>query len=279
MGGGGDSSMDALYDYATFGGRMLGHGDPIRVQQGQRILVHLLNASATVTHWIALSGHQLQVVAMDGNPVPRPAKISAVRLAPAERLDLMVEMDHPGVWIMGETRKEIRSMGMGIVFEYANQTGEAAWVEPPEQTWDYGLFAATAAETRQPDQRIPMLFESKFKGHGEFDYWTINGKSYPRPPAKPDTIYHLEQGLRYRLVMKNRSADDHPIHLHRHTFEVTRLDGKPMSGLLKDVVQVNANSTAEVDFTANNPGATLFHCHQQTHMDFGFMTLFDYQRT
>jgi len=27
---------------------------------------------------------------------------------------------------------------------------------------------------------------------------------------------------------------------------------------------------------ANNPGLTLFHCHQQLHMDFGFMALFDY---
>jgi len=32
----------------------------------------------------------------------------------------------------------------------------------------------------------------------------------------------------------------------------------------------------EVDFTADNPGLTLVHCHQQLHMDFGFMTLFDY---
>ena len=27
---------------------------------------------------------------------------------------------------------------------------------------------------------------------------------------------------------------------------------------------------------ANNPGKTLFHCHQQDHMDSGFMMLFDY---
>ena len=33
---------------------------------------------------------------------------------------------------------------------------------------------------------------------------------------------------------------------------------------------------AEVDFVADNPGRTLFHCHQQLHMDFGFMALFDY---
>jgi FtsP/CotA-like multicopper oxidase with cupredoxin domain len=30
------------------------------------------------------------------------------------------------------------------------------------------------------------------------------------------------------------------------------------------------------EFVANNPGATLFHCHQQLHMDYGFMTLFEY---
>jgi FtsP/CotA-like multicopper oxidase with cupredoxin domain len=27
---------------------------------------------------------------------------------------------------------------------------------------------------------------------------------------------------------------------------------------------------------ADNPGPTLFHCHQQLHMDFGFMALFNY---
>ena len=31
-----------------------------------------------------------------------------------------------------------------------------------------------------------------------------------------------------------------------------------------------------MDFTADNPGLTPFHCHQQLHMDSGFMTLFDY---
>jgi FtsP/CotA-like multicopper oxidase with cupredoxin domain len=30
------------------------------------------------------------------------------------------------------------------------------------------------------------------------------------------------------------------------------------------------------EYFANNPGLTLFHCHQQLHMDFGFMALFKY---
>jgi FtsP/CotA-like multicopper oxidase with cupredoxin domain len=32
----------------------------------------------------------------------------------------------------------------------------------------------------------------------------------------------------------------------------------------------------EFDFVADNPELTLFHCHQQLHMDFGFMALFNY---
>ena len=271
MGGGGDASMDAVYDYATINDRMLGHGDPIRVREGQRVLFRVVNASATVTHWLALAGHEFTVVGMDGNAVPHPAQAQAVRLAPAERIDLLVDMNRPGVWVLGETRAEVRKAGMGIVVEYTNQQGEPRWIDPPETTWEYRVFANQGASVIEPDVRIPLLFESKFRGHGDFDYWMINGKSFPKTDTLP-----LQEGKRYRLVMRNKSTDDHPVHLHRHTFEVTSLDGKPLSGLRKDVVVVKGNSTAEIDFVAANPGATLFHCHQQSHMDFGFMMLFRY---
>jgi FtsP/CotA-like multicopper oxidase with cupredoxin domain len=271
MGAASDASMDASYEYSTINDRMLGAGAPIRVKQGQRVICRILNASATVTHWIGMAGHEMTVVSMDGNPVPKPTAVKALRLAPAERADVIVAMNNPGVWVFGETREDIRKSGMGVVIEYAAQQGEPRWIDPPEVLWDYRPFAHSEAVTAQPDHQIPLLFESKFRGHGDFDYWTINGKSYPKTD-----IVMLQEGQRYRLAMRNKSSDDHPVHLHRHTFEVSGIDGKPMSGLRKDVVVVPANSTAEVDFVAVNPGATLFHCHQQSHMDFGFMMLFRY---
>jgi FtsP/CotA-like multicopper oxidase with cupredoxin domain len=267
----GDSSMEAAYDYATIDGRMLGFADPIRVREGQRVLLHLLNASASVVHWLALAGHEMTIVAMDGNPLPNPGRVHAVRLGPAERIDAVVVMNQPGVWILGETHEQMRKIGMGTVVEYANQQGKPRWIDPPETLWDYRTFAAAQAATPEPDEIISLRFESKFHGRGAFDSWTINGKSYPHS----DTIT-LMQGKRYRLQMLNHSSDDHPLHLHRHTFEVTTLDGAPLSGLNKDVLMVPANTRAEVDFTANNPGPTLFHCHNQSHMDFGFMMLFRY---
>lgn len=267
----GDSSMEAAYDYGTVDDRMLTFGEPVKVREGQRLLLHILNASASMIHWVALAGHEMTIVAMDGNAVPSPRSAHAVRLGPAERIDAVAEMNQPGVWIFGETRDRLRKTGMGKVFEYANQQGAPKWVEPPETLWDYVPFASADAAEHQPDEIIPLKFESKFHGQGAFDTWMINGKSFP----KTDPIM-VREGKRYRLRMTNHSTDDHPLHLHRHTFEVTNMDGKALSGLNKDVLVVPANTTAEVDFVADNPGATLFHCHNQTHMDFGFMTLFQY---
>jgi FtsP/CotA-like multicopper oxidase with cupredoxin domain len=54
------------------------------------------------------------------------------------------------------------------------------------------------------------------------------------------------------------------------------LGGKPTAGVIKDVVMLGGFQELEFDFFADNPGKTLFHCHQQLHMDFGFMAMFDY---
>jgi FtsP/CotA-like multicopper oxidase with cupredoxin domain len=76
--------------------------------------------------------------------------------------------------------------------------------------------------------------------------------------------------------MRNASDDIHPIHLHRHSFELTKFAGSATSGVRKDVFMLGGYQEAEIDFVADNPGLTLFHCHQQLHMDYGFMMLFGY---
>jgi FtsP/CotA-like multicopper oxidase with cupredoxin domain len=94
--------------------------------------------------------------------------------------------------------------------------------------------------------------------------------------AMAPAAFHLHEGRRYRVHMRNESDDLHPIHLHRHVFELTSIMGKPTAGVMKDVVMLGGYQEVAFDFVANNPGMTLFHCHQQLHMDFGFMTLFGY---
>ncbi len=270
---GDDGAMNPSYTVATINGKTMGAGEPLRVKQGQRVLLHVLNSSPTEVHWIALSGHSLRVVALDGNPVPTPRTVSMLRLAPAERVCALVEMNNPGIWVLGEVRRHVQAMGMAIALEYENTRGDPRWQQPSDLIWNYGQFAAppAAGDASEPPTVIPLLFEARFQGHGAMETWTINGASYPDARVAP-----LIPGRRYRLQFINNSVDDHPVHLHRHSFELRRLGAADTRGVIKDVVLVDARTRVEAEFTADNPGATLFHCHQQNHMDRGFMMLFDY---
>jgi FtsP/CotA-like multicopper oxidase with cupredoxin domain len=271
--GGAEGYQEVVYSHATINDRMLGFGDPIRVKEGQRVLLHILNASATLMHNLALPGHRFLATALDGNPVPTPSQVETIRLGVAERVDAVVEMNHPGVWVLGETDAAIRKSGMGIVVEYAGRTGAPVWRGPSRFDFQYEIFAAPSSII-VPDRDeviVPLVFKPKFEGYGDFDHWTINGLSWP----KTNTV-QLKEGTRYRLVFDNQSNDIHPVHLHRHTFELKSLSGRPTAGILKDVVLLPTGKKTEVAFTAGNPGRTLFHCHQQDHMDSGFMMLFDY---
>jgi FtsP/CotA-like multicopper oxidase with cupredoxin domain len=264
------------YRSFTINGRMLGHGEPIRVKQGERVLFHILNGSATEIRSLALPGHWFEVAALDGNPVPNPTKVPVLWLGTAERISTIVEMNHPGVWILGDLDDDDRQHGMGIVVEYAGRAGKAKWIAPPPFRWSYLRFAKPGAPAPTPDETFEMTFAKENAAEEGFNRWTINGVSFPMIREIVSASYHLKQGKRYRLRMHNASDDIHPIHLHRHSFELTNIAGKATSGIMKDVFMLGGYQEAEVDFVADNAGLTLFHCHQQLHMDFGFMTLFDY---
>jgi FtsP/CotA-like multicopper oxidase with cupredoxin domain len=264
------------YRSFTINGRILGHGEPIRVKQGERVLFHVLNGSATEIRSLALPGHSFQVVALDGNPVPIRVKVPVLWLGTAERISAVVEMNHPGVWILGDLDNDDRPHGMGIVVEYAGRRGKAQWVAPPPFRWNYLRFAKPGASAPAPDETFDMTFGKENAAEEGFNRWTINGRSFPMTGEMVPAAFHLTPGQRYRIRMRNASDDIHPIHLHRHSFELASNAGKPTAGILKDVLMLGGYQEAEVDFVADNPGLTLFHCHQQLHMDFGFMTLFDY---
>jgi FtsP/CotA-like multicopper oxidase with cupredoxin domain len=256
--------------------KALGSGEPIRVREGQRLLIHFLNASAIENRRIAFSGHRMKVIALDGNPVPTPQTLDSIFLGAGERIDAVVEMNNPGVWILGSTEKMIRESGLGVVVEYAGQHRQTQWIDPPKTPWDYTVFGNTGFGTAiprspAPQETIELIFTKIPGGAGKFNLWLVNGKPYPH-----DREFVLQQGTRYRLVMRNRTDDAHPMHLHRHLWELAEINGKKTAGILKDTVVVPYYGRAIVDFTADQPGLSLFHCHIQQHMDYGFKALFRY---
>jgi FtsP/CotA-like multicopper oxidase with cupredoxin domain len=268
-----EQGFELAYNLFSINGKMLGSGEPVRVKQGERVLFHILNASATEIRSLALPGHQFRVVALDGNPVPTPAEVPVLWIGTAERVSAIIEMKAPGVWILGDLDNDARSRGMGIVVEYAGAAGKPAWTDPAPFRWNYARFGAANSPAATPDETIEMTFSSSSGAAGGFDRFAINGVSFSMD--RMDPLFRLKRGKRYRLRMRNATDDVHPMHLHRHSFMLTKLAGLTTAGVMKDVVMVGKYQEVEVDFAADQPGLSLFHCHMQQHMDFGLMCLFD----
>jgi len=210
------------YGSFTINGRMLPHGEPIRVKQGERVLFHVLNGSATEIRSVALPGHSFQVVALDGNPVPNPASVPVLWLGTAERISAIVQMDHPGVWIMGDTADDDRSHGMGIVVEYAGRAGKAQWVTPPNFRWNYSRFSKPGASPPAPDETFEMIFAKDNAAEEGFNRWTINGVAYSMAGEITPASFHpcqFDLALLQKTVLGTK-GDDHSLRLRAFGFRI-----------------------------------------------------------
>ncbi len=212
-----EGGLEVAYKRYSINSHALGAGEPIRVKEGDRVMFRILNASATLHHRVALAGHKFNVVALDGNRVPSPHEVEALELGPAERIDAIVTMNQPGVWIFGEVDRQVRTAGLGIVIEYASRTGPPQWTAPAATPWDYTIFGDPTPLSAPEAERLPLVFKKKFAGSRWVDHWTVNGKEFP----KTDPI-RVHAGQRYRLIFDNQSDEAHPVHLHRHSFFLWR---------------------------------------------------------
>jgi FtsP/CotA-like multicopper oxidase with cupredoxin domain len=266
----GPKSMEIAYGVRSINGKALGHGAPLSVKRGQRVLFHVLNASATENVQLHLPGHAFQVVALDGNPVPCPSAVSVLELGVGERVDAFVDMNNPGVWIFGAVDDRVRKSGMGVLVEYANRRGEPQDAPPGGEPWDYLRFGRTPEQSPEPDEVIPMKILKTPPGDDGMERWSIDGHVF----SDKDEPKVLSRGRRYRLAFNNRTPEAHPLHLHRYTFELVRIGAHRTAGVMKDVITLQPYQTADVDFVPREAGLALFHCHQQMHMEMGFKRLF-----
>src|SRR2546426_1339481 len=88
------------YDIMTINGKAYPAVAPVRLRQGERVRLRLINASAEHTHAIRLAGHPLHVTHADGNPLREPVAVDVVPIAPAERYDVLVRANRPGAWLL-----------------------------------------------------------------------------------------------------------------------------------------------------------------------------------
>jgi hypothetical protein len=93
--------------------------------------------------------------------------------------------------------------------------------------------------------------------------FTFNGKVFPA--IDPLVV---RTGDRVRVRLGNLSMDQHPIHLHGYSFDVTATDGGTIPTSARwpqTTVPVPVGSTRDIQWVADAPGDWAFHCHKSHH--------------
>jgi len=261
------------YDTMTINGKAYPAVEPIRLRQGERVRLRLINASAEHTHAIRLAGHRLQVTHADGNPLREPVEVDVVPIAPAERYDVLVQGNRPGAWLLYCAQPGHAAAGEQMLVLYDGHERRRA--EPPSSNitglrfWSYSL--GRGRDVLPGSTREPRVFDQTLGGGmmGS-DVWTINGKRYPDTEA-----LSVQRGALARVRLRNDSMEAHPMHLHGQSFRVLAVNGERLAApLVKDTVDVEAHmASVELEFTAHNPGNWFFHCHKPMHMEGGMIAL------
>ena len=261
---------DARYTAYGVNGRALGASDPIRVKRGEHIRFRIINANPTKTFRIALPAHRFTVTHLDGYPVAKKRSVDALELGAAERIDAVVTMNQPGIWIFGSTVADERNNGLGTVLAYDGARGRPQWRNEAADVFRYTDFGDA-----QTKSNVDKTFELVLrKAALSSDAWSINGKVYPHT----DWL-EVEEGRMYVVRFRNMSMMEHPMHLHGHGFEVVNVDGVETGGIVKDTVTVRPmGGQVDVLLKADNPyrGRFLLHCHNEQHMQGGMATILRY---
>ena len=230
-------------------------------------------------------GAPVVLIANDGGFLDRPYELPWVDVAPAERVELL--LDFRGVPDGGQVMLQSLEftfpggmmgggMGMGGAMAEAYQQGR------PLDLLTFQVEGTTSDPGVLPD-RLPALPErpdpSQSMRERRFDFssrmmmHSINGKSYEMDAVETEVPF----GDTEIWTFANDSNYPHPVHLHATHFRVLeRLGGRgelyPWEMGRKDTVLVLPGEQVRVAvrFTAHR-GLYLLHCHNLEHEDHGMM--------
>ncbi|MEU4830661.1 multicopper oxidase family protein [Streptosporangium sp. NPDC023615] len=279
-----------------------GDGDPIAafdtadrparqaVAAGEPVLLRLINSSEE-PHLLHLGGTPYTVTAVDGNTIPGATPVAAgtdLLLAAGGRFDLAFVMPRGAVTVSIDVNEIPNTAALVLVPESPESPEGVGGPEGPEGPEGRGgsdgaggpaaasepgagpRFDALTYGTAEPvgriayDRTYDVVLDDGFGfAQGSFGYVSssINGRLYPAVPTLTVT-----EGERVKIRIVNRSLIDHPMHLHGHRVRVLSRNGAPAAGTWRaDSLNVAPGEIFEVDFTADNPGIWMDHCHNFKH--------------
>jgi FtsP/CotA-like multicopper oxidase with cupredoxin domain len=236
--------------------------------------LRIANVDNTITYPIEVEGAEAWVIAIDGNPIKTPYKLSQHKIGPGMRVDI------------------------GLI---APQAGEHVYVRQMKGRFPFPLCEFEVVESSLPESQplltlplnpVPQLDLANaeeigfvFEWEGAVTPTSKDGKAMPKfwltnkrawegmsKDNIPAPLATLEYGKTYIFDLKNVTQYHHPIHIHGHTFTVLEMDGKKIAEPFHtDTVLLGKNGRAKAAFVADNPGRWMYHCHVIEHMKTGLM--------
>lgn len=266
--------------------------DPYLAIRRQRTRLRILNGSNSRIYMLGRADDaDLVVIGADGGLFERPLRMKRMKLAPAERVELLIDMQPGQTAILMSYPPIASATGSGLpvrgsqgnsdtfpIVELRAGKLEAAGAPIPKRLIQVPSWApALAAHTRTftldmttmslrrrplPDMEGPMGINGRSMDMKRIDV---------RVPLGSIEIWQI----------KNTTTLPHPFHIHDIQFRVLDRDGKPPRAHeqgLKDTVLVESGSTvrviAEFGDYADPVHPYMFHCHNLEHEDAGMMGQF-----
>ncbi len=245
------------------------------VAQGTRLRLRLVNTATARIFRLNLRGMQAWVMALDGMPLPAAQSASEITLAPAQRVDLIVDItDDSEALITSVEREGSFALTTFAVSGAAQPQRPAPMALPPNDLPEIALADARSvpllmeggAMRGLPDgtswNGIQMGFQDLAEA-GQF--WGFNGVA----GSGGTPFIRADLGETIRIPITNRTAFSHAMHLHGMHFREALANGA--LGPWRDTILVAPDQTREITFVAENPGDWMFHCHMPSHQMSGMM--------
>jgi FtsP/CotA-like multicopper oxidase with cupredoxin domain len=248
-----------------------GHSDQVmRVVSGTRLRWRVLNMARSRYLELALEGHEFTRIGVDGGRIEYPIVEETTRLAPGERVDVIVEP-------RGKVGSHLNLVTLPV------DRGPGASTAPGPEILLRIEFIAGKAEKLPPlDDLDRDLDEFDFEDAKEVEIGltadTIEGQLVMGingiPYSKNATPIPVVVGQPQVWAVKNETAHSHPFHMHGFHFQVLEADGTFRSPLsYKDTIDVPPRETLRLvpRFEPQGVGKWMFHCHILDHAESGMM--------
>ncbi|MDQ0255612.1 FtsP/CotA-like multicopper oxidase with cupredoxin domain [Evansella vedderi] len=268
--------MNMMYDTLIVNGKTSPAIEAIEVTEDDTIKLRFVN-TGLFTQVINIPGHEFKVTHYDGQQVNEPELISdtAIRIAPAERYDVEIQMDQPGAWgieVYAEENENLRGLIPLVYTGFADDELETAGsIQTFLEITDYG--SAMDFNLGEITKEFDMILSSNDGG----ETFKINDKQMTTKDFESHEdheIYEVEEGDVVKVNIVNDTDVDHPMHLHGHFFYVISRNGEHVTGspIKKETLNVRPNESYEIVFVADNPGNWMFHCHELHHASGGMVS-------